>query len=110
MKPFHKAENTGKCRHNHVAEKYQKYQRLAKKMLAVQEDKSILDLIAKNIRQERLKNHLSQEALADLSNVHRTYIGMLERSEKNVTVLSLSKIASALNVSIDTFLKKMGRK
>ena len=50
--------------------------------------------------------NISQEELADRAGVHRTYVGMLERAEKNVTVLSLEKIATALNVPIEELLKK----
>ena len=60
----------------------------------------ILHVIAKNIKAERKKKKLSQEALAEKADVHRTYIGMLERAEKNVTMLSLSKIADALGMDI----------
>lgn len=41
---------------------------------------------------------LSQEELAERAGVHRTYIGMLERSEKNVTIYNIERIASALDV------------
>ena len=44
--------------------------------------------------------HLSQEQLADLAGVHRTYIGMIERAEKNITLCNMQKIAKALNVSV----------
>ena len=66
----------------------------------------ILKIIAQNIRYTRQSTGISQEELADIAGVHRTYIGMLERSEKNVTVLSLNKIATALNVPIETLLKE----
>ena len=48
---------------------------------------------------------LSQERLAELAGVHRTYIGMVERAEKNITLCNIEKIAKALNVEIkDLFL------
>lgn len=41
---------------------------------------------------------LSQEQLAELVGVHRTYVGMLERSEKNVTIYNIWRLASALQI------------
>ncbi|MEC4804466.1 MAG: helix-turn-helix transcriptional regulator [Jaaginema sp. PMC 1079.18] len=52
------------------------------------------------VREIRLKKGLSQEELAEKANVHRTYIGMIERAEKNITLLNIEKIAVALDVSI----------
>ena len=49
---------------------------------------------------------ISQEKLAELSGLHRTYIGMIERSEKNITLLNIQKISKALNVEISTLLKE----
>lgn len=49
---------------------------------------------------------LSQEKLAEKAGVHRTYIGMIERGEKNITLSNIEKIASALGVSVDTLFKK----
>ena len=57
-------------------------------------------VIASNIKKFREERGLSQEKLAADSGLHRTYIGMVERCEKNITVISLEKIASALNVEI----------
>ena len=55
------------------------------------------------IRSERLRKGLSQERLAELADLHRTYIGMLERGDKNITVLKLNKVAAALGLSISEF-------
>lgn len=46
----------------------------------------------------RIKKHLSQEGLANKAGVHRTYIGMIERGEKNITIKNICKIANALGV------------
>lgn len=62
--------------------------------------KDILIKFGKKVREERLKRKLSQEEFADIVGVHRTYIGMIERAEKNITLENISKIAKALNVSI----------
>lgn len=59
-----------------------------------------LKYLGKRVRDMRSKRSMSQEELAELAGVHRTYIGMIERGEKNVTVLSASKIAFALGVTI----------
>ncbi len=61
---------------------------------------NISEVIASNIKKFREERGLSQEKLAADSGLHRTYIGMVERCEKNITVISLEKIASALNVEI----------
>jgi transcriptional regulator with XRE-family HTH domain len=62
--------------------------------------KSILVKFGKKIREVRTKRGLSQEALADIANVHRTYIGMIERAEKNITLLNIQKLAKALKIDI----------
>lgn len=60
--------------------------------------------IGNNIRNIRLDKGFSQEELAFKANLHRTYIGAVERGEKNITVLNLIKIANALNVPPNFFL------
>jgi len=62
--------------------------------------KAILVKFGKKIREVRAERGLSQEALADIANVHRTYIGMVERAEKNITLLNIQKLAKALKVDI----------
>jgi transcriptional regulator with XRE-family HTH domain len=57
------------------------------------------------VREIRVSKNLSQEQLADLAYVHRTYIGMVERAEKNITLVNIEKIANALNVNITELLK-----
>lgn len=64
-----------------------------------------LQLIALNIRTERLKQNLSQEKLAELANVNRNYVGQIERAENNLTIESLEKISNALNCNIDFTFK-----
>ena len=44
---------------------------------------------------------LSQEDFAELAGVHRTYVGMIERGEKNITLLNIQKFADALGVRIE---------
>lgn len=59
------------------------------------------------VREIRVSKGLSQEHLAHVAGVHRTYIGMIERAEKNVTLISVEKIAKALEVSIVDLLKQI---
>lgn len=60
----------------------------------------ILIYFGKRVRKERLKQKLSQEKLAEIAGLHRTYIGMIERGEKNITLTNIEKIAKALNITI----------
>lgn len=61
---------------------------------------SILLLFGHNVQKYRKERNLSQEKLAELAGVHRTYIGMIERAEKNITLCNIDKIAKALQVEI----------
>ncbi|MDE2145002.1 MAG: helix-turn-helix transcriptional regulator [Patescibacteria group bacterium] len=54
----------------------------------------------KKVRDERTRLGLSQEQLAARAGVHRTYIGMIERAEKNITLENIEKIAKALGISM----------
>ena len=63
-------------------------------------DKSILEIFGKEIRTVRLEQKLSQEELAYKAGLHRTYIGMIERGEKNISLLNIEKVAKALSVKI----------
>lgn len=69
--------------------------------------KEVLIEFGKKVRSERLRLGLSQEELASRANVHRTYIGMIERAEKNITLENIEKIAKALNISIAEFFNKV---
>lgn len=62
--------------------------------------KEILIIFGNKIRNERKKQGMSQEKLAELSGLHRTYIGMIERAEKNITLSNIEKIALALGLKI----------
>ena len=68
-------------------------------------DKDILIKFGKKVRQERLKKGYSQEAFADKVGVHRTYIGMIERAEKNITLLNIKKLADGLGISVSELMK-----
>lgn len=67
----------------------------------------LLKILGNNIRTQRNKLDLSQEALAEKSNLHRTYIGAVERGEKNISFKNLYKIAEALNVTVSDLTKKI---
>lgn len=56
------------------------------------------------IQKLRKDKGLSQEKLAELAGLHRTYIGMIERAEKNITLINIEKIALALKVEIKDLL------
>jgi transcriptional regulator with XRE-family HTH domain len=62
--------------------------------------KDINKEVGLNIRKIREEKDLSQEKLAALADLHRTYIGQIERGEKNIGVVNLEKIAKALDVDI----------
>lgn len=68
----------------------------------------ISKLIGQRIRNYRSQQKLSQEKLAELSGCHPTYIGQVERGEKNATLESIEKIASALNVPLSQLFEKLG--
>ena len=54
----------------------------------------------KKVRHLRKLKNLSQDELAELCGLHRTYIGSVERGERNITLLNANKIANALSVSL----------
>ena len=60
------------------------------------------------IRRIRLSKNISQEKLALLAEVDRSYVGRVERGDNNVAVLTLARLASALDISISKLLKEAG--
>jgi transcriptional regulator with XRE-family HTH domain len=68
-------------------------------------DTYILKRFGNRVKELRKERNISQEELAHRANLHRTYIGMIERAEKNVTLLNIEKIAKALNVEIENLFK-----
>jgi transcriptional regulator with XRE-family HTH domain len=58
------------------------------------------------MRTVRVSRKLSQEALADACGLHRTYIGSVERGERNISIDNMEKIAAALGVDLQELLKK----
>lgn len=69
----------------------------------------IAKTIGQRIRNYRTQKGLSQEKLAELAGCHPTYIGQLERGEKNATLESVEKIASAMDISLSELFDKLGK-
>ena len=63
-------------------------------------DRDINIILGKRIALLRIGANLSQEKFAERCNVHRTYIGAIERGEKSPTLVTIEKIARGLNISI----------
>ena len=63
-------------------------------------DIQILREFGLRIQQERKKLGMSQEELAFRAGMHRTYIGMIERAERNITLSNIKKLADALQLNI----------
>lgn len=69
--------------------------------------KELLIKFGEKVRATRLEQGLSQEDLADKAGVHRTYIGMIERAEKNITLENIKKIAVALGIGVEDLTKDL---
>lgn len=69
---------------------------------------SKIDILVKfgeKVKEQRRLQGLSQEQLAEKAGVHRTYVGMIERGEKNITLTNIKKFADALEISISELMK-----
>lgn len=66
---------------------------------------SARSIFAKRLREIRLNKGISQEKLAELSNLHRTYVSSLERCERNITVDNMERLAVALGVDLRELLR-----
>ena len=73
---------------------------MPKKIPEQQEISDLLKKFGDKVRIERLKKRWSQEDLAHKCGLHRTYIGIIERAEKSVTLSTVEKIAKALDTTI----------
>lgn len=67
--------------------------------------REVLIKFGQKVRTERDKLDFSQEELASRAGVHRTYIGMIERAEKNITLENIEKVAKALNLKLSDFFR-----
>jgi transcriptional regulator with XRE-family HTH domain len=61
-------------------------------------------ILATNMRRRRAELEISQEQLAELANLHRTYISSVERSQRNIGIDGLERIAKALKLSLSDLL------
>lgn len=68
---------------------------------------TITILFGKNVRKFRLSQGLSQDALAEKADIHRTYIGAVERGERNITLINAEKIANALGINLVDCLRQL---
>ena len=66
---------------------------------------SILMRFGKNVQRIRKEKNISQEKIAEYAGLHRTYIGMIERFERNITLINAEKVAHALGVNISELIK-----
>ncbi len=72
--------------------------------------RTILEIFGENVRKKRLSLKMSQEELGNVADLHRTYIGMIERAEKNITMLNAQKIADALNIKLTELIEHTSSK
>lgn len=66
-------------------------------------------IFAENLRKARHAKGLSQEGLAELANLHRTYVGSVERAERNVSIDNMERLAGAVGVPLSTLLQECKR-
>lgn len=62
-------------------------------------------IFAKRLKQIRQSRGLSQEELAEIAGLHRTYVGSVERGERNVSIDNMERLSKALEVDITELLK-----
>ena len=62
-------------------------------------------IFAKRLRQARQERGYSQEELADRSGLHRTYVGSVERSERNISIDNMERLAIALGIETIELLR-----
>lgn len=70
-------------------------------------DEQILQIVADNIRLERLRQRMSQEKLAEQIGISTKYLNMIENRKSNPTILVVIKICQALNINIETIYPKI---
>ena len=78
--------------------------------MARKHDRDLRQTLGENLRFLRSKQNLSQEQLADLCGLHRTYVGSVERCERNVTLGTLVALATGLGVTVSDLLTRKGKR
>lgn len=71
-------------------------------------DIEILQIVADNIRIERLKKRISQEKLAELVGISTKYLNMIENKKANPTIVVVIKICQTLDITLETIFPIMG--
>ena len=66
--------------------------------------RGLLGAVGSEVRRHRVARELSQEALAEQAGLHRNFIGLVERGQRNPTVLTLAAIARAMNLTASALL------
>ena len=69
---------------------------------------SLINIFATNVKTYRLEKNISQEKLAELAGLHRTYISAVERERRNISIDNIEKIAQARNVDAYLLFKEKG--
>ena len=75
----------------------------------VRQDKRIKTEFGKALRKARNGAGISQEALADLAGIHRTYVGDVKRGERNISLLNMMRLSIALRISLSQLVVEMER-
>jgi transcriptional regulator with XRE-family HTH domain len=74
--------------------------------VTAQKQGNLRSIFAHNLRKSRLSKSLSQEKLAELAGLHRTYVSSVERCERNITVETIERLAAALGADPIDLLRK----
>ena len=66
-------------------------------------------IFAENLRKARLAKGFSQEDLGEMANLHRTYVGSVERAERNVSIDNMERLAASLGIALASLLQEARR-
>ena len=67
----------------------------------------ILNLFGENVRKYRRILNISQEELAHRAELHRTYIGMIERGERNLSLINIAKLSKCFNITLEELFRDL---
>lgn len=76
-------------------------------MIPPMEESQAYLVLGKKIRELRHERELSQEQLADIAGLHRTYVGGIERGERNLSLQNIIRLARALDTTPSELLKEI---